>query len=36
VTAGWLAEIAGESWRIAELRWDRAGARVDELVDRPA
>jgi homoserine kinase len=36
VTAGWLAEIAGEAWRIAELRWDRAGARVDELVDRPA
>ena len=36
VTAGWLTEIAGEAWHVRELRWDRAGARVDELIDHPA
>jgi homoserine kinase len=36
VTADWLAEIAGAGWRVEQPRWDRAGARVDELVDQPA
>lgn len=36
VTAGWLAEIAGDAWRVEELRWDRAGARVDALAEHPA
>ncbi len=35
-TLEWLGTVAGDGWRVVPLRWDRAGARLDNSVATPS